>query len=97
MQISLGCDKFTDRVAPFALLAASKRVATLPRNQIGVGKTFDNRAVGPVVALAMVGEMREGVAHIGQFGNPAVKFRDVFQRDLFHLGTRARAIVPQRQ
>ena len=36
---------------------------------------------GALVAVAMIRQVRQCVAHVGQFGNAAFKFRDVFQRN----------------
>jgi hypothetical protein len=42
----------------------------------------------------MIGQMREGVAHVGQFGNASIEFSDVFERDPLYFSACTRAVVP---
>ncbi len=69
-------------------------MATLPRNKIGVREPLDNRAVWPVIAVTMVGQMCEGVAHVGQLSDAAIEFGDMFQGDSLYFGACTRAVMP---
>jgi hypothetical protein len=44
--------------------------------------------------MAMIGQMREGVAHVGQLGNAAIEFGDMLERDPFYFGACTRAVMP---
>ncbi len=71
-----------------------KRTATLSRYKIGVRQSLDNRTIWPVITMAMIGQMRESVAHVRQFGDAAIEFGDMFERDPLYFGTCTRAVVP---
>ncbi|MGF6879078.1 hypothetical protein OKW35_008557 [Paraburkholderia sp. MM5477-R1] len=71
-----------------------KRATTLSGYKIGVRQSLDNRTIWPVITMAMIGQMRESVAHVRQFGDAAIEFGDMFERDPLYFGTCTRAVVP---
>ncbi|CAM2158036.1 hypothetical protein PT2222_40034 [Paraburkholderia tropica] len=76
-------------------LRRSSRASLLHR--LRIGEALDDRAVGPIVAVAVRGQMAQRVAHLREFGDALVEFGHVLHCDGLDLGARARAVVPERQ
>src|SRR5690348_97100 len=75
-----------------------KRGAALGMGAVLVaGQALENRAVWPSVPIAMLGKMRQNVAHFLELGNTPVQLGDVLKRDCLHFGAGTGAIVPERQ
>jgi hypothetical protein len=91
--VQKGCNK-RRRSRPFS---DSIRVAFADRLYVHASQLFDDRAVGPIIAVAMIGKVRERIAHFGQFGNTPVEIRHMLESDRFDFRTGARPVMPQRE
>src|SRR5438270_11109476 len=60
-------------------------------------ETLDNRAVGPVVAMAALGEVEQGAAHRLQRLGLAVQLGGARERKRLHFRARAAAVGPERE
>jgi len=66
-----------------------------PRYRIGIRKPLNDGTVRTVVAMAVVGQVCQRIAHVGKFGNPPVEIRDVFKRNPLNFSAGARAVAPK--
>src|SRR3954454_2898187 len=62
-----------------------------------VGETFEDRTVGPVVAVAGMDEMFQRVAQLRQLADLAVDFRKLRLGNSFHVGARPALVLVERQ
>src|SRR5207248_1217508 len=62
-----------------------------------VGQLLDDRAIGTIVAMAMLGQMSERPADLAQLRRLGLEFLDMGERELFHVRAGPGAVAPQRQ
>ena len=62
---------------------------------LGVREVINDRAVGPVVAVAMIGEMPERCTHGAKCLGFFFELIDVPERDRFHVCAGAAAVTPE--
>src|SRR5687768_208342 len=60
-------------------------------------QVIQDRAIRPVVAVAVVGEVLQRAHHCLHLGNLALQVRDVAFSEILHLGGRTPAVAPQCQ
>jgi len=57
-------------------------------------QVVENRAVGPIVAVATIAQMNEGATHGLKFCDAALNLGDVTQRQALDLGTGTMFVAP---
>src|ERR1700748_1856778 len=64
-----GCNELTSRLH----LSSSVGMTSMANGRRGIRQTLDDRAIGPLVTMAMIGQVRKRVAHLRQFGDAAIE------------------------
>src|SRR4051812_33142527 len=87
----------SDSVIPRQILSGTPPAAggSGPRPRPAALQVAQDRALGPVVAVAGVRQLLQGVPHGGQLQDPGLELGDVGGRDPLHVGAGPPAVVPE--